>query len=174
MSWHQYITMWCQAGEAQALCRGVTAGLFCAAPRTGSQPCGCHACRAGTALGHVCCANGMSCGGRPQGRSGFCPSSAPTPVRGYQLGHNGTRGQSKRTGMRCVVPTERHIGYQPDPGGCMRGKRRTRLQGAYAGQGEMQAKGERDLGTDRQWQGAWGKKPSGNLTKTGRGSTQQI
>jgi len=132
--------MWCQAGEARALCCGVRAGLFCAAlwdwiaalrmPRLLYWDCS----------AHVCCANGMSCRGRPRGRSGFHPSAAPPPCWGYQLGHNGTRGQSKCTGMRCAVPTEGRDGCQPAPGGCMRGKRRAWLQGACAGQGEMQAK----------------------------------
>lgn len=67
---------------------------------------------------HVCCANRMSCRGRPRGSSGFHPSAAPAPARGYQLGHNGTRGQSKRTGTRWMCGFHRKALRVPSSAVC--------------------------------------------------------
>lgn len=69
--------------------------------------------------GHVCCAKRDELG-RGAGLA-FLHRQLLHPVRGYQLGHNGTRGQSKRAGTR---PTERDVGCQPAPRGGMWGKRR--------------------------------------------------
>lgn len=164
--------MWCQAGEARELCRGVTAGLFCAALRTGSQPCGCHACRAETARDTYAVLMGRAAGAGHGAGLAFVHGQLPHPVRGYQLGRNGTRGQMHRH-MICSsyrkarwVPTSPR-GLHARDEKSMVARRLCRARGDAS-------KGERDLGTDRHWQGAWGKKPSGNLTKTGRSSTQQI
>lgn len=121
-------------------------------------------------LGHICCAKGMSCRGRTQGRPGFHPSQLLHPVRGHQLGHIGTRGQSNRTGTRYT--RKGAMGANQPPGAACEGREEHGCKALVQGKGRCKQR-RRDLGTDRHWQGAWGKKPSGNLTKTGRSSTQQ-
>lgn len=82
--------------------------------RTGLQPCGSHACCAGTLV--MCM---LSQGGelsRAHCRAGQASAHQQLlhPIGGYQtLRKHSTKGQSNCTGMQYVIPTPWHTGCQP-------------------------------------------------------------
>lgn len=135
MSWHQYITMWCQAGEARARCGGVTAGLFCAAPRAWiaalQMPGSCW-----DRWGHARHADGMGSGGRMEGSADSQPSRTPS----------GISGSGTVVPWGKVVPTDASQGGREERG-C-----KVLVQGIGGWTRE------RYLGADSHWQGARGKK----------------